>query len=277
MNTARHTSVVLTRAPIALVSLLLTAILLPTASLQADVILHSVKKFDPCEGGLTPGGTWLIDDGDVDYLSLSTAEKQEIYNDITGQFDPAWEYAWGSSLGGDIHVDQYFAVDDDGYDKYGNYLCAHGADIVVHYEDITVPTGKTVDWLQVYTESGQAVQYPDPYKWTVDPPPGITIDGVVQDQAPFYYNQGENATPSRFSDSPRDYHLEALPWSGGVTFYLFLASWDGTYTPGTYPHTVTLHDGIAWGYTGYCVPEPVSCVLFAGSVFGALILRLKRT
>jgi len=255
----------------------LLGLTLASGPLLADLTLHTgpgMVPFDPCQGGLTPGGTWLLNGGEVKLLGLSTSEWAEIENDIIGQFTPGWTYTRDGSLDGDLWVLQYEAFDYEYFDTAGNYRCKHGAEITVNYDKIVAPEGQILDWLQVYTESGGSVTQQGPYKWTADPPAGSVIDGNEQDQAPFYYNQYEMASAHHFWDKPSDPHLEALPWAGSVTFYLFLVSWSGDYAS---PGQITVYDGIAWGYQGLCVPEPMTQVLMPLSCGLAIIIRRRRT
>jgi hypothetical protein len=222
--------------------------------------------------GVTPGGTDLLDGGEVKRLRLTAEEKLAIWKDIQKQFGSPWSYRPGASLGGNLYVRLYKA-----YDEHKGSKCWHGAEFKAQH-DVSPPSGRQLEWLQVYKESGGAES--DPYTYTVDPPPGAWIDenengevdpGETMDDAPFYYNKDEN--PGYFYDRPGSAHPEAQPWSGSVTFYLFLASWDGDFNPGTYPHTITVHDGFKWGFDGYCTPEPASLVVL---VLGPLVWSRRR-
>ncbi len=243
-------------------------LLLSAAPALAAIQIHQVptdqwQSHEDC-GGVTPGGTDILGGGFVRALDLSGSEMQQIWQDINGQFDSAWSYTMGPSLGGDLYIERYYA-----FDRHVGAKCLHGAEFKARFANVTAPEGTVVDWFQLFKLGGQAQSpngYPPGPGWIIDPAKDVWIDmngngiedpGERQDRAPFYWNQNEVPDRKILSDAPQQPHPESTPWEGSMTFYLFLATWDGNYTPGQYPHTITIHDGIAWGFSGVClVPEP---------------------
>jgi hypothetical protein len=203
---------------------------------------------------------------------------QPIWNDVKNQFSNNWTWQGGASLGGSLYIDAYQAHDT------GTTYCTHWAELLAHYDKITVPAGEKVEWVQVYKKSGAARDpcgYGNQSGWSFDPPANVKLrSGKTTDKAPFYYNEGENhydpqpGIPDNqiFRDKSQQYHLEKNSWNGDMEFDLFLVSWDGSYDE-TKPHTLTVHDGFAWGFNGYCTPEP-STLLLLGS--GLALLRRRR-
>src|SRR5690348_2390526 len=98
----------------------------------------------------------------------------------------------GGPLVGNIQINEYKAVDEHGK---GN--CVHAA-IMIATPLVNVPAGRTLGWINIYKETGDAVKGDG--EWTLDPPPERWIDqnndeikqpSEVSDTAPFYYGSGE--------------------------------------------------------------------------------------
>jgi len=241
-------------------------------------------NYDPsdlCEGGITPGGTWLFS---LSSLSPNNAYTQQLLQALNGQHstnndDPGYtiEYSYNvatTSLAGTLLIDWYKAFDNEVGDR-----CYHGAEIVAYYDFAEGEEALNLDWIQIYDESDGSVN--SPYEYTVD---------GAYDQSPAYYAPGYGPwSPPGYtllgghdmtwSDGPYDSHIEADPWSGSVEFYMFLAAFGDPYPdsfePTTLHQEITIYDGIVWGYTGICqpVPEPGTAVLFG---FGIVLWRTAR-
>jgi hypothetical protein len=206
--------------------------------------------YDPCTG-VTPGGTSLIP---FARTTLSTPDSTTITNQLNAQFGAPWQYTWGTNLGGSIALNTYNAIDQQ---RGAN--CLHGADINLTWTHDALDTtfeiqiegsASHIQWIQVVHRSHENITRFGG-EWSVDPPAGRVIRGVVQENAPFYYNEGERAASFNqsgteinftFADKPRISHPEVNTFHGDSTFYLILATWDGNFTPGVNPHTVTLRD-----------------------------------
>jgi hypothetical protein len=205
-----------------------------------------------CPGPETPGGTKLKP---LAALDLTPEQEQEIQGEIAGEFSGNWSYQKAAPLVGNIQINEYKAVD-----QHGTAGCVHAA-IMIATPLVNVPAGRTLGWISIYKETGDAVKGDG--GWTLDPPPERWIDqnndGVkdpneISDTAPFYYGSGED--PGYFTDGPHESHPEPSAWNGGITFYTYLVSWDGSFDSDT-PHTIFVHDGFSWGFDGFCnVPEP---------------------
>jgi len=241
--------------------------------------------YDPCNCGITPGGTdlkalmcWTAGPGGehwptTDMIRDALSSTFPTTGGIANSFN--WAMA---SVDGDVWVDRYDAIDEpDGSD------CLHGADIIMHYVGTAA-----VDWIQVYVQSGGAGN-----DTSGDPPPGkqITIGYDAEgkpitgtaDDNPYYFNPewnrdtflGGHYAGVPFGDAPRAGHDESVAWAGGVQFYSVLASWSYVVDHNQF----TLYDVVQWGYDGKCVPElPASVLAVLGSVcgFGVMALRRRR-
>lgn len=210
------------------------------------------RPYDECNGGITPGGTRL---SDLDYLPA------DCYDIVVTQLEdqyPGFDYDISDvPLQGDMTVDWYKAFDRE----YGA-VCRHGAEITAHYDQDDDDPPVSLDWIQLYTEHGGSGN-----DW-------FEVDGT-EDGKPFYFTDYDdpndyihvpNPGGLVFGDTPYDSHDEAQQWSGGVEFYLLLASMEGS--------SITIYDGIIWGYDGECVPEPSSLMLLA--LGGLVALRRRR-
>lgn len=247
----------------------------PTEAITTWLDPENHVPWDPCEGGITPGGTNL--EGLTWIAAGSSEHVDDCLNGLLNQYPvgdsgQTWVYGVSSvSLGGALLVDLYRAVDEES----GDY-CLHGADIVAyyqrHYEDPS-----DLRWIQLYTESGQAT-YSGPF----------TVDGTG-DMDPSYYAPGygpwvpddytlEQGWDLTWTDGPRDPHLEAEPWLGGVHFYTFLAGYGEQFTEdGTLYQKITLYDGFEWGYVGECVIPAPGALLLGTIGFGIVACVRRRT
>lgn len=239
---------------------------------------------DDCEGGITPGGTWL---DPLAALSPNNAYTSSIVGALNEQFgtntdDPAFtiEYEYTVSpisLAGTLLIDWYVALDDE----YGA-TCWHGAEIVAYYDLGPDEDLYNLDWIQVYDESGDAEA--SGYEYTVD---------GLEDGNPAYYTPGENPwSPAGYTldtthdmtwtDGPGDPHPESDQWIGGVEFYMFLAGFGDPYPdledPLVLHQDVIIFDGILWGYDGICtiVPEPGTLGLMALGLAMGAVRAVKR-
>ena len=156
---------------------------------------------------------------------------------------PGWTFNKGAPLSGTLTIDYY----------HSKFKSTHysGSQIRARY---TKGAGdpNTLRWVQLVDtsapRSGASSPYIDPYP--DDEPNAINPD--PNKSRPFYYNEEEigarTAKPTfdlKFYDFPKRGHPPNSfeKWEGT----LFLSSWDGN-TPGT----VSLHDGIKYGFVAGC-------------------------
>ena len=272
------------RAVVALASVLAASAGSARAIVIVDAPAGNIRAHQDC-GGVTPGGTDALYAGSVGYWpagSLAgTLEAMQwqfgsttVHNgnnpDTTRPANRVWSFAWGNNLAGTLTVDWNKAYDTDSVIS-GNTYCRHGSEFDCHYtRAATDPTN--LEWVQVFTSSenwaglASGTMICDPYP----------NDGT--DDAPFYFNPGDNRNnfmhvspvPSGliFGDTPGVSHLESSAWSGWFRANLFLASWDSAN-----PYSLTIHDGIRWGWDGACAPTPTPGSL---ALFGMGLLACKR-
>ncbi|RJP57163.1 MAG: hypothetical protein C4541_10735 [Candidatus Auribacter fodinae] len=175
-----------------------------------------------------------------------------------------------TSLTGTLHVDWYKARDWEN----GN-ICHHGADISLHYEHGPGDPDE-LDWIQFVTESGDSGNR----YMHVDGRQQDTDDGwpyyfhMYDNPADFYVKDLELPEGDIFGDYPYDGHDERFPAQGITSFELFLAT-NTEYDIDTNSYTITLYNGMTWGYKWGCAPEPATVILFVMSVLGAF-LRFKK-
>ena len=252
------------------------------------------ETFDPCAGPQTPGGTWL--DPIAYHVECAqwyiTALEWQFsgpnrYTKKGTEFRPEaerWSFAKGDPLDGDLYIDIYSAYDDHHtFDAKGNVVldsdgpyCRHGAHLSASY--VLGPSDPAnLDWVQVFVASYD--KHGVPARTPIADP--FYNDGT--DDAPYYFNEADSPYDFYdgsnwplwpdliFGDTPGASHLEQLPFSVDVDFYLFLASED----PAN-PRQVTIHDGIAWGYKGVCVPEPATWILLTAGTSALLMVRRRR-
>jgi hypothetical protein len=235
-----------------------------------------------CPG--TPGYTEL-----EPLMWISTAQLvvsggwDEIMWQTFGEFGPEWAYqlAPSGALNGLLCVERYEAFDGPG-------ACQHGGRLWSRLSGVGgVPPGETLNWFQVYREWGNSVSRGHREgDWTIDPGRREVVGGTPEDDAPFYYNEGEqfydpNSGSWIFRDAPSDRIPDArVPHSGGIDFVTLIASWDGNYSPGNGgpgSHMVTIYGGLWWGYDYLCTPEPSAlCLLVISVVMGWRRVRLPQ-
>lgn len=246
---------------------------------QAIVIVDApaanVRVHQDCTG-VTPGGTDLPFNGSVGYWPAgsldgaldamrwqfgSTTVHNGLNPDTTRAANRVWSFQWGNNLAGTLTVDWNKAFDTD-FSSGGTNYCKHGSEFDCHYtRAATDPTH--LEWVQVFTSSenwagiASGTLINDPYP----------NDGT--DDAPFYFNPDDNRNNFMhvnpvpggliFGDTPFVRHVESQPWSGWFRANLFLASWDDAN-----PYSLTIHDGIRWGWDGACAaPAPGSLALMS--------------
>ena len=237
-----------------------------------------------CKGGLTPGGTTLQP---LVYLPPQNSQTQNIENALNAQRAGTelnghplfYNYSVAtSSLTGTMTIDYYKAADFE-----VGPTCVHGAAIVAYYDGADW-SSLGLNWVQVFTETGGAVN--SPYAYTVDgsssATPAYYPPGTRSPDATYTLQSGHDGT---FTDFPRRPHVEAQTWSGGWTGYLFLASFgqinkvvtnpDPLASSYYYTQDVVIYDGVQWGWDGKCTPEPVT-LLAVGLALAGLVPYVRR-
>lgn len=255
-------------------SVLIVWLLVTAASFGAIDLWYTAtgtfKDFDKCEG-VTPGGTWLKDITKISMYNQPSWLFKTLTDTFWDPFNPgdSWSFEKGDQLYGDLYVSHYVAYDD----HYGDY-CRHGAQMSCYYDRVFTDP-ENLDWVQIFVASYPRGPYP-PGTPIVDP-----IDGPYHDDKPFYFKDGANredfyyGTPPAdmliFGDTPGAAHLEVNPFTVDVGFYLFLTSWETAD-----PTHLYIHDGIYWGYDGYCaVPAPGAFVLVNIGLYAVYSLRRR--
>jgi len=158
--------------------------------------------------------------------------------DFTG-----WTFKKGPALSGTLTIDYY----------HSKFKSTHysGSQIRARYNK-GAGDPATLRWVQLVDTSAPKSGASSPY---IDPYPEDEPNSIKPDPSktrPFYYNEEQiadrTAKPTfdlKFYDYPKRYHPpdSFVKWEGT----LFLSSWDGN-TPGT----VSLHDGIKYGFIAGC-------------------------
>ena len=162
-----------------------------------------------------------------------------------------------------------------------------GADLLAEWRDY-MPDGTAYRWIQIIVTNRPRSPHTSQNGY---------VDGPTDDGTPYYYNDVDEALASSdptsapyckfFSDAPRRPHDPALPETTWLA-YLFLTSSEFC---GGNAYTVTIHDGIKWGwqtssYLGQppggggedswydlqrAVPEPATSL-----IFGVLAVGFRR-
>jgi hypothetical protein len=147
---------------------------------------------------------------------------------------PGWTFQAGAPLNGTMTIEEYYSA------FWGTHYS--GACITAIYKpDPSDPP--TLRWVQLVDTSAPINGYETRY---IDQP-----TNPANPPLPFYYNEAiyHGCWTYRnlyFHDASRRHHppTSGVRWKG--TFYL--VDWDGNTTNGT----VTVHDGIGWGWVGHC-------------------------
>lgn len=253
--------------------------------------------FDPCPGPDTPGGTSVRP---LAYLPMPGASFIEAlewqfsgpnrYTADGVKYRPPeerWTFDWGGPLYGALFIDIYDAYDrHHGFDAGGNIVwdsagdwCRHGVHLSASYarDPTHDPPLELLDWVQVFVASYDKHGVPAGTP-LVDP---FFDDGT--DDAPMYFSNLDDphdfylgANPLAdliFGDTPGASHLETGSFYVSLDLELFLASRDPFD-----PHHLFIHDGISWGYEGYCtIPAPASVVLVLIGCQVVAVLRRRKT
>ncbi len=145
---------------------------------------------------------------------------------------PGWTFTNGPALSGTLNIDYY----------HSRFLSAHysGAQIQATYTPGSNDPARLRFVQMIDTTAPITNTLKGPY---IDPYPD---DDKLATNRPFYYTEEETAS---YGNSFYDFSKRSHPPNSKVewTGILHLSSWDGN-TPGT----VTLHDGIKWGFKAAC-------------------------
>jgi hypothetical protein len=179
---------------------------------------------------------------------LAPASSAGLMAEITGgdtKFaSPPWTFNKGAALNGTLTVDVYRS----------QFKATHhsGGQISLRYEK-----GKgdpaNLRWVQLINTSAPLNKAKPPY---IDPFPN---DDPAGKGLPFYYTQDEIKTRANGKNTFGNYSLRFYDFSSrshppttNVTWTadLYLASWDAKQ-----PGTVTIHDGIRWGWKAGCAAK----------------------
>jgi hypothetical protein len=203
----------------------------------------------------------------------TAAQRQIMTNEFPGwTFNPATAAAPGT-----LTVEEYdaIAVGDSG-----------GVDISLLYDDGNPTPTTTWRWIQIVESISEEVGYPYPKNPSVDPPkgfdddlpfyftntelggfsPNIEGDSIWKGKTPIPIQNPANRGDLRFFDEPQGFLENAYMRNN---FSLFLTSWSGGDSK-----TVTIYDGVAWGFEIKKVPEPLTLIASGLAIgFGALSQR----
>ena len=168
---------------------------------------------------------------------------------VVGGTNTFWDpKGWTINSGPSLNL----SLEVNGYGAYNLCPAEEGASLI-----LTPPSGSTFQWIQ-FVKSNRP-QYPGlPSDWWLDtkkdgnrtfPPP----------QYPYVFEDGSfQDTPGRKCEP-----MQHITWEA----YLYLAKINSTNM------TVVYHDGIHWGFTVDCVPEPGTAELL---LFGVAWLLTGR-
>jgi hypothetical protein len=178
---------------------------------------------------------------------------------------PAWTFTFAvGGLAGTLNIDQYKATSSGAHNGGGlleaTYTRAAGD-----------PTIANLHWIQLVDTNKPLGGTTTPY---IDPRPN-------DDTLPFYWTLAEDGQAANGNKTANTYHFfdnsnrtctahpETINWAGE----LLLASWDNND-----PGAVTVYDGVKWGWTLHCVPEPNSTttLMLLLTVGIATVVRRRR-
>ncbi|HRK21253.1 MAG TPA: PEP-CTERM sorting domain-containing protein [Fimbriimonadaceae bacterium] len=242
---------------------------------REDIANGQFMAHADCQGP-RPGGTDLIPIGEnavkpgdmpglVDTLrwQYSGPTRPGVAPPANRPADQRWDFQIGGALKGKLFIEVYIAGDTDLGGK-----CIHGANFLCRYEKHA--DDPDVDFVQMVEVSRPFKGLPAGQKH-IDPYPDTGAD-----DSPYYYRAGEarnriipNPPGSTvFQDLPEMSFDEGANHSGYQKFWLVLASKSG--------RTMTLHEGIHWGWTGGCAAVPEPATMAGLALGGILILRRRR-
>lgn len=223
---------------------------LNTAQGKITVKKPKKKNFTLCSLCPVKDGYNYLDPYNLKYLD-PPSEKSAIFKELKNGDVTFKNFTFkkGAALNGTLTVDYY----------HSKFLNNHnsGGQIRARYKKGTGDPSN-LRWVQMVNSQMPINSPPEKYP-IIDPFPEDEPNKTNPDPnkyRPFYYNEEEIADCSnkntfdlKFYDFSSRYHppTSSETWTGD----LYIASWDGN-TPGT----VTLHDGIKWGWVGACTnPE----------------------
>jgi hypothetical protein len=249
-------------------------------------------------------------DGDTYTVSLHTmtqltpgltAEERALINNefdgirADGTADPTidWTFENGVAMAGSIYVDQY----DAAIINNGTVSNSLGGGIIDLHFDLLDEAPTDLRWIQIVTTNVPLTPGLDP---TVDPPNQVTNSG--DDNLPFYFTEYETANGFVWDSAANqypEYETEATPrgiqnpsMTADLVFLdfskrylsyaapgtpvtwnanLYLVSWDGVEGG-----TITVHDGISWGFDIAVVPLPASVWLMLSGLAALAGFRRSR-
>ncbi|MCS7209097.1 MAG: PEP-CTERM sorting domain-containing protein [Fimbriimonadales bacterium] len=194
---------------------------------------------------------------EVVYHAAGGARATLVSQTLAQEF-PGWTINLGANLPGTLTIQDYIAT----------FLTAPhrgGAQFLATYNPPANGNVRGLRWIQMIDTNFPLGGNTSPY---IDPRPN-------DDNLPFYWTEQEHTANSgndfiRFSDVPARVcrnRPDFIRWRAS----LFIATWDLN-TPGT----VTLHDGIEWGWDLHCVPEPASMLALTVGLIGLAYRRRRR-
>src|SRR5437867_1592568 len=215
-------------------------------SVRADISIVNPAATNHTPNSICPAtdGGNILDPDPVQHLApptVGTGILAELANTNNTSF-AGWTFQAGAALNGTLTVKYY----------HSKFLSAHysGSEIELKYDPATndPPVRRFVQMIDTTdpaTDTNRNRTATSPY---IDPYPGD--DGAnpkTDPQLPFYYTEKETKKYGQnyFYDFPHRFHPpnSYVTWRGSC----YLTSWDGK-SPGT----VTVHDGIKYGFDAGC-------------------------
>ena len=222
-------------------------------------------------------------------------------NLLKGSFS-GWDISYGGSLSGTIHIttydphicDPYLRSQPAGW-KWGDPLsresdqhCSHGVELRMWFEpdyrdpifDFADPA-YDVHWIQRFEDDGQYCGYTDAPRDRID----------HRGSGPYYWTPTDESSISStlsqsywFLDPPESgcyFHGDSCPgpfcpglghsWSAKVWTYLAIGTPGGQGTG-----TMTIYDGVEWGFSASCQPIPAPGALLLGSIGVGVVTWLRK-
>lgn len=197
---------------------------------------------------------------------VSQAVKDELSSATADTSFSTWTFNYDTwaTANGTIYIDVYKSVfysnHSSGVDFHVRYVKGTGDPANLRWVQYVSPSSPFDPDQSYDVNTGQPIPggngpTPPANGGFIDPYPNDGADG-----GPFYWHGGEIASHTNgnnafgnfdleFIDHPRTFHPPIS--SNGMSFELYLVSWDGA-------TTVNYLTGIQWGFEGACVPEPVT-------------------